>query len=322
MSLAGRLRAGCRAGAVVLCLLGCAGRPPAAAAAPLPGASAAARQDASQELSRQLVGGLSEHCVRAGDTLLAIAARYGEPLARLLRDNGLDARARLRPGQCLRIDNPQVVPPGPADGVLINLPQRMLFLRRDGRLEAAWPVAVGRADWPTPLGRFRVTQMRRDPVWHVPASIQEEMRREGKPVLHEVPSGPDNPLGHAWIGLDAVGYGIHGTNAPASIHSFRTHGCVRLDDDHATQLFQAVHPGVPVHIVYRTWLLAELPDGQLWLQANPDPYHRSSPRDELRDLRALAASQGLQGRVDWPLAQSLLEAPTGLAARIDHTGSS
>ena len=320
MSLAGRLlRAGCRAGAVVLCLLGCAGRPPAAAASPLPGASAAARQDASQELSRQLVGGLSEHCVRAGDTLLAIAARYGEPLARLLRDNGIDTRTRLRPGQCLRIDNPQVVPPGPADGVLINLPQRMLFLRRGGRLEAAWPVAVGRADWPTPLGRFRVTQMRRDPVWHVPVSIQEEMRREGKPVLREVPSGPDNPLGHSWIGLDAVGYGMHGTNAPASIHSFRTHGCVRLNDDHATQLFQAVRPGVPVHIIYRTWLLAELPGGQLWLQANPDPYHRGSARASLEQLRALAARLDLETRIDWPLAQRLLQASDGLAARIDRS---
>jgi L,D-transpeptidase ErfK/SrfK len=319
MTLAGRLRASCRAGAFVLCLLGCAGRPPAAAASPLPGASAATRQEDAQELSRQLIGGPSEHCVRAGDTLEAIAARHGEPLARLLRDNGIDARTRLRPGQCLRIDNPQVVPPGPADGVLINVPQRMLFLRRDDRLEAAWPVAVGRPDWPTPLGRFRVTQMRRDPVWHVPVSIQEEMRREGKSVLREVPSGPENPLGHSWIGLDAVGYGIHGTNAPSSIHSFRTHGCVRLNDDHATQLFQAVRPGVPVHIIYRTWLLAELPDGQLWLQANPDPYHRGSARASLQELRALAAKLDLEARIDWPLAQRLLRAPAGLAARIDRT---
>ncbi len=286
----------------------------------LPGVSRAATGDAPAELSRQVVGGPARHCVRSGETLLAIAARYGEPLARLLRDNGLRAGSPPRPGQCLRIDNPQVVPPGPPDGVLINLPQRMLFLRREGRLEAAWPVAVGRADWPTPLGRFRVAQMRRDPVWHVPPSIQEEMRREGKPVLREVPNGPDNPLGHAWIGLDAVGYGIHGTNAPASIHSFRTHGCIRLDDDHASELFQAVRPGTAVHIVYRTWLLAELPEGQLWLQANPDPYHRSSPGAELGALRELAARQGLQARIDWPLAQGLLQSPQGLAERIDLAG--
>lgn len=289
------------------------------AACALPATAGASPPEAAPpELSHQLAGGPGRHCVRSGETLLAISARYGEALARLLRDNALDARAPLRPGQCLRIDNPQVVPPGPADGVLINVPQRMLFLRSAGQLVAAWPVAVGRPDWPTPVGHFRVAQLRRDPVWHVPVSIQEEMRREGKPVLSEVPSGPDNPLGHAWVGLDAPGYGIHGTNAPASIHSFRTHGCIRLDDDHATQLLQAVHLGTPVHIVYRTWLLAELPGGQLWLQANPDPYRRGSAAASLRELRELADREGLQARIDWPRAQALLQAPQGLAGRIDQ----
>ncbi len=311
MSTAARPGSPIRATALLLLGLACA----------LAGASRAATADPPAELSHQVVGGPARHCVRAGDTLLAIAARYGEPLARLLRDNALQAHSPLRPGQCLRIDNPQVVPAGPPDGVLINVPQRMLFLRREGRLEAAWPVAVGRADWPTPLGRFRVAQMRRDPVWHVPPSIQEEMRREGKPVLREVPSGPDNPLGHAWIGLDAVGYGIHGTNAPASIHSFRTHGCIRLDDDHALELLRDVQIGTAVHIVYRTWLLAEWPAGQLWLQANPDPYRRSSPQAELRALRELASREGLQGRIDWALAQRLLRAPQGLAERIDQAGA-
>lgn len=276
-------------------------------------AAVTARAD-TPGLSHQITGGPSRHCVAPGDSLLSIAARYGEPLSRLLQDNQLDPRTLLRVGRCLRIDNPHVVPsPTPAAGVLINIPQRMLFLWRDGTLEAAWPAALGRADWPTPVGDFHVVQRRRDPVWHVPPSIQEEQRSKGEPVLREVPSGPDNPLGHSWIGLDAAGYGIHGTNAPASIYSFRTHGCVRLNDDHATQLFHAVRPGTPVRIVYRTWLLAELADGSLWLEVDPDVYRRADAAESLRQLQQLARRHDLQARIDWERARRLLARHDGLA---------
>ena len=278
-------------------------------------------------LSRQLVGGVSTHCVERGQTLSSIAAGYGEPLSRLLHDNGLRIDAILPVGACLRIDNRKVVAPdGPRDGVLINIPERMLFRWHDGVLAAAYPVALGRPDWPTPIGRLRVAQLRSDPVWHVPASIQQEARREGKPLAPQVPSGPDTPLGHWWIGLDANGYGIHGTNAPSSIYGFRTHGCIRLRDDHAAALFASVRKGTPVHIVYQTWLLAELPDGGLWLQSDPDPYRRGDVDGDLRALHALARRHRLDARIDWPLARRLLERPPSIAERIDlpaaaHTAS-
>jgi L,D-transpeptidase ErfK/SrfK len=276
------------------------------------GAAEAAR------LARQLVGGVSTHCVERGQTLSSIAAGYGEPLSLLLRDNGLRIDAVLSVGSCLRIDNRKVVPPdGPPDGVLINIPERMLFRWHDGVLAAAYPVALGRPDWPTPVGRWRVAQLRSDPVWHVPASIREEARLEGKLLEAQVPSGPDNPLGHWWIGLDANGYGIHGTNAPSSLYGFRTHGCIRLRDDHAGALFASVRPGTPVHIVYRTWLLAELPDTSLWLQSDPDPYRRGDVEADLRALHALARRHGLDSRIDWPLARRLLERPPSIAERID-----
>ena len=279
--------------------------------------AAPARPDPAQ-LSHRIAGGRSQHCVAPGETLLSIAARYGEPLSRLLSDNRLDARALLHPGRCLRIDNPHIVPaPAPPDGVLIDIPQRMLFRWHHGELAAAYPVAVGRPDWPTPVGDFRVAQLRRDPTWYVPPSIQEEQRRKGEPVRREVPSGPDNPLGHSWIGLDLRGYGIHGTNAPASIYSFRTHGCIRLQDDHATELFLAVQPGTPVRIVYRTWLLAELPGGSLWLESDPDIYARSVRGDDLRQLQRLAELHGLQARIDWNLARQVLSRKAGIAEPVD-----
>lgn len=44
------------------------------------------------------------HVVRRGDTLSAVARRYGVTLRQLFRLNGLDGRSVLRPGQELRID--------------------------------------------------------------------------------------------------------------------------------------------------------------------------------------------------------------------------
>lgn len=288
----------------------------------LAGAARAASPAAEPALSRHLVGAASQHCVVAGETLLSIAARYGEPLSRLLRDNRLDARDALHPGRCLDIDNRHVVPAqGPADGVLINVPQRMLFRWHDGVLAGAHPVAVGRPDWPTPIGDFHVETLRRDPVWHVPVSIQQEMLSKGEPGVREVPSGPENPLGHAWIGLSISAYGIHGTNAPSSIYSFRTHGCIRLHDEQATELLGSVQRGTPVRIVYQPWLLAELPDASLWLEADPDIYRRGSPDRYLAALRALATRHGLDSRIDWQRARRILQRHAGLAEPVSVPAS-
>ena len=201
-------------------------------------------------LSDTVIGGVSSYCVRPGDTLSAIAARHAEPLGRLLRDNGLQMHDILRPARCLRIENRKVVPAdGPRDGVLIDIPQRMLYLRRDGALSAAYPASLGRVDWPTPTGDFRVTQLRRDPVWHVPRSIREEAMRKGTALPAEVPSGPANPLGHWWIGLDLAGYGIHGTNRPWTVGRAVSHGCIRLRNADVEALFELVRVGTPVAIV-------------------------------------------------------------------------
>ncbi|HLS83291.1 MAG TPA: transglycosylase SLT domain-containing protein [Arenimonas sp.] len=45
-----------------------------------------------------------QHEIRPGDTLSAIAARYGVPLRQLYALNGLDARSILRPGRLLQVD--------------------------------------------------------------------------------------------------------------------------------------------------------------------------------------------------------------------------
>ena len=262
-----------------------------------------------------LVGGSSVYQVKRGDSLALLGARFGVDPRLLARANGLSPQARLSIGQCLRVENRHVVPDA-GDGIVINIPQRLLFFFHDGALAAWYPVALGRPDWQTPAGRFEVVSLRRRPTWHVPPSIQEEMRRHGEPVRTVVAPGPENPLGESWIGLSGSFCGIHGTNAPASIYSFRTHGCIRLHPDDAADLFTRVSIGTKVEIAYEPVLVARGPDGAVFLEVNPDIYGRAG------DLRALfeaaAARQQALEIVDPARVEAVLADRAGNALRIDR----
>ncbi|MCP9758753.1 L,D-transpeptidase [Aquitalea sp. S1-19] len=162
--------------------------------------------------------------------------------------------------------------------VVINLPQTRLFLFQDGELKDSFPVAVGKMLTRTPVGEYAVTGIYRNPSWHVPRSIQEEMRKKGKPVETVVPPGPDNPLGPVFIrfGEAKLGLGIHGTNAPSSVPGFRSHGCVRMKSEQALQLSNIVPKGAAVSVTYQTVLLSQDQAGELWLTAFRDRYQNKN----------------------------------------------
>jgi L,D-transpeptidase ErfK/SrfK len=262
-----------------------------------------------------LVGGPFLYQVKRGDSLTLVGARFGVDPGLLARTNGLSPQARLTIGQRLRVENRRIVPEA-GDGIVVNIPQRLLFFFHAGALAAWYPVALGRPDWQTPTGRFEVVSLRRRPTWHVPPSIQEEMRRQGEPVRTVVPPGPQNPLGEQWIGLSGSFCGIHGTNAPASIYTFRTHGCIRLHPDDAADLFARVSIGTPVEIAYEPVLLRRLPDASVFLEVNPDIYGRAG---DLRVLfEAAAARQQALDMVDPARVEAVLANRAGIAERIDR----
>ena len=144
-----------------------------------------------------------------------------------------------------------------------------------------------------------------------PGSIQEEMRREGKPVLTRVEPGPDNPLGRHWIGLSIPAIGIHGTNAPSSIYALRSHGCIRMHPDDVAELFDRVSVGLPGRIVYHPALLAALPDGRVFIEVHRDAYRLAA--EPLLALRDLAEERGVASRIDWTRAAEVVAARDGIA---------
>ena len=178
-----------------------------------------------------------------GDTLRALGSRFGVDPVTIARDNRRTLDAPLRLGETLTIDNRHVAPAfGTGVSIVVNVPQRMLFAAI-GHSVVAYPVAVGRAEWPTPLGEFSIATKETNPSWDVPESIRAEARRAGRSLPARVPPGPNNPLGAYWLGLSAGRVGIHGTNAPRSIYQVITHGCIRLHPDDIAALFGHVRVG-------------------------------------------------------------------------------
>jgi L,D-transpeptidase ErfK/SrfK len=267
-----------------------------------------------EPIGHAIVGGDQEFTVERGNTLSEIAGYFGVDVRTIAAMNHIRVNSRIRPGQKLFIDNRHIVPFELHDGIILNLPQRMLFFFKNGKLFGAYPAAVGRPSWPTPQRAFSVLEMREHPVWRVPVSIQDEMRRNGWEVQTRVPPGPDNPLGDYFIGLSIPGYGIHSTNAPESIYTFGTHGCIRLHPDDAEQLFKNVKIGDRGEIIYEPYLLARLPDGKVFLEVHRDIYGKRGPA--LAAVKVIASSNHLENLIDWRRAAEVAARAEGIAREV------
>jgi hypothetical protein len=126
--------------------------------------------------------------------------------------------------------------------IVIRRDSKGLYLYNGMRLWRTFGVATGQSSYPTPLGRWSIVTMQRNPWWYPPNS---DWAKGEQPV----PPGPGNPLGTRWMGLSAAGVGIHGTPDSASIGYSASHGCIRMHIPSAEWLFNHVDVGTPVFIV-------------------------------------------------------------------------
>jgi len=164
--------------------------------------------------------------------------RLTERIVAALRGNTrLPVRVRTRPVA------PKVSVGTYAKVIVINRSINRLFLYNGNKLFRTFPVATGQAIYPTPRGTWHIVVKYRNPWWYPPTSSSWAHG------LKPVPPGPDNPLGTRWMGLDAPGVGIHGTDAPSSIGYSASHGCVRMQVPDAEWLFDHVDIGTTVFVL-------------------------------------------------------------------------
>jgi L,D-transpeptidase ErfK/SrfK len=216
-----------------------------------------------------IIGQLRTYQIKKGETLLDIARRYDLTAREVSEANhGLDW---WQPpvGRTIVLPTEWIIPPGPRQGVVLNIPEMRLYYfpghvgphpKKGGLKHVAFvgdstvytfPVGLGRYDWRTPIGAFRVRGKTVNPTWVVPDDIyQEHLERDGE-AEHVVPGGvPDNPLGLYRIELTLPQYAIHGTDTPWGIGMETSHGCVRLYPEDIKRLFYKVKIGTPGRFVY------------------------------------------------------------------------
>ncbi|NND60432.1 MAG: L,D-transpeptidase family protein [Gammaproteobacteria bacterium] len=201
------------------------------------------------------------------DTLPALARRYDVGYDEIVGANpGVDV---WLPGAGTEIVLPTrfILPPGPREGIVINVAARRLFYYpvSEPGVVLTFPVGIGRDDWATPLGAATVVDKLVEPAWYPPASIRAEHAAKGDPLPAIVPPGPDNPLGRHALLLSMDGYLLHGTNKPAGVGMQVSHGCIRLYPEDIEGIFADLPLGTPVRIVDEP-VLAGWRGEQLYMQ--------------------------------------------------------
>ena len=113
--------------------------------------------------------------------------------------------------------------PATTRSVEVDIPKQQLYLNDGKQHQVTFAVSTG-INISTPRGTFRVIEKVASPSY----SLRGD---------YAAPDSPKNPLGAAWIGLNAQHWrtgapiGIHGTNEPDRIGSPVSHGCVRLKNE-------------------------------------------------------------------------------------------
>jgi L,D-transpeptidase ErfK/SrfK len=259
------------------------------------------------------------------DTLYDLARAYSLGSEELIRVNPKVDPWLPGAGKMLVVPGRHILPPGPHEGIVVNLPEHRLYYfpkpKRGGPIEViTYPVSIGKMDWRTPLGITHVIQKEKNPIWFPPESVRKEHAEAGDPLPAKVGPGPDNPLGAYAMRLAAGNgtYLIHGTNNPIAVGLAVTHGCIRMYPDDVAQLFPLIPVGTPVRLINEPVKVAWV-DGELLLEAHPpvDAQGQSfEPNiDQFSDLLRAAVGDTTVA-INWDYAREVLQKADGVIATV------
>ncbi len=107
--------------------------------------------------------------------------------------------------------------------IRIHTKRRRLYFFQGNNVPQIYRVALGKPSSPTPHGHYEVVNK----------------------IMY-----PGGMLGSRWLGLNIPNgnYGIHGTNNPASIDTYASAGCIRMNNQDIENIFPSITIGTPVSI--------------------------------------------------------------------------
>lgn len=258
------------------------------------------------EISR-LTGEDESVSVSSGQSLYDLARARGYALEHLAEANGLPVSLAVVERETVLVPSRRILPrEAPANGLVVNLPERGFYVFRSDKETGFFPIAIGEPGrFQTPTGSFSIVEKVVDPQWIAPewAGLGED---------NVIPAGPDNPLGDRWIGLTSSGLGMHSTNNPSSIGSATSHGCMRMYPEIARMVFDRVEVGWPVRIEYETSRVSLEKDG-IYAVCFPDPYGMVDRKAQLQDKFQELDLDGFYSLID---VEPLLARKSGVCTKL------
>jgi lipoprotein-anchoring transpeptidase ErfK/SrfK len=128
--------------------------------------------------------------------------------------------------------------------IIIDTPNTYLYLVLRNGQAMRYGIGVGR-DGFTWSGVQSITKKAEWPDWTPPA----EMIARQPYLPRYMAGGPGNPLGARAMYLGGTIYRIHGTNAPGTIGTRVSSGCIRLTNEDVADLFSRVNVGTKVIVL-------------------------------------------------------------------------
>ena len=179
----------------------------------------------------------------AGLTLIAFACLpVGPASAQLFWDWG-GGQERDGSGREIVAFSPQFAP----GEIIVSFGDRRLYYVRRSGEAISYPIAVPREEdrW---QGVTTVSEKKVNPPWTpTPAMIAENPR-----LPRWVPGGhPMNPLGVRALYLGSSMYRIHGTDAPWTIGTAVSKGCIRLYNQDVLDLYSRTEIGARVTVTWQ-----------------------------------------------------------------------
>lgn len=266
-----------------------------------------------------VVGQVQVIKARYEDTFAGLGEQYDLGYSELVAANpGVDA---WLPGQGTEVIIPTryILPPGPREGVVINLPEyRLYYYPKDRNVVYTYPLGIGREGWGSPVANTRVTGKIEDPAWYPPESIRKEHAADGDPLPAMVPPGPDNPLGPYKITLGLKSYLIHGSNKNFGIGTRTSHGCFRMYNPNVIELVSMLPVGTPVRIIDQPYKLG-LGEGKMMLEAHKplkDEGDHSIVDKHSMVMKVLHKHSDVPAIVDWNRVREVVAAEYGIPSVI------
>jgi lipoprotein-anchoring transpeptidase ErfK/SrfK len=137
--------------------------------------------------------------------------------------------------------------------IIIDTPNTYLYLVLGNGQAMRYGIGVGR-DGFTWSGVQSVTKKAEWPDWTPPP----EMIARQPYLPRHMAGGPGNPLGARAMYLGGTVYRIHGTNAPETIGTHVSSGCIRLTNQDVSDLYSRVSVGTKVVVLPMTERRADL----------------------------------------------------------------